>query len=689
MMATDRLVIKGDPDLLSATSALPTILDRVAYVLAAAAADGRRRSVGGISRDTGLDTATVLSALQANPDVFQRSERRIGGSEFYGLRDGVKPRDSYEPHDADTTPVDAPSHTRTDGGDSTTGHVPLRNRNFTGREEILTALHNALHEDDRAALTQTGAIHGLGGIGKTQIAAEYAHRYDDEYDTVWWVAAEDASSRQTGYVALAQRLDLPEKDAQDPTVTVAAVREWLRQNDRWLLILDNAPDADAVADLLPDGKSGHVVITSRSAAWRDTARPLPVDTWPRDESVAFLRARTGDEGDAADTLAAELGDLPLALEQAAAYMDAAGMSYDAYLETYRENPAEAMATAAPRAHPDPVARTWAMSMKRLREESPEAADLLNLCAFLAPDDIPRAMIADGAEHLPQPLASVVGSVSAMGSVTAALRQYSLMTVDGDALSVHRLVQQVVRDGMDAEARQRWWECAVRLIAEALPTGIQTDPGIWPTCARLLPHVRVVTETGTEPGSAADAFGDILNGAATYLYVRAQFGEAADILRQAVQVGEDAHGPTHPTVATHVNNLGSVLEAQGDLDGAKECFQRALTIHEAAYGPDHPNVAIRVNSLGSVLEAQGDLDGAKERYQRALSIDEAAYGPDHPTVAIRVGNLGGVLAAQGDLDGAKECFDRALHIFEQVLGAGHPSTETVRRSLAVVLSQMRG
>ncbi len=572
----------------------------------------------------------------------------------YVVKDGETPLDIWEPHEADVDPMQAPRGSRMYGAHPTTWHVPIRrNRNFTGREGILTTLYDSLHnpahgnEKDRAALTQTDAIHGLGGIGKTQIAAEYAHRYAGEYNCVWWVAAEDASSRQTGYVAFAQQLGLPQKDAQDQTVTVAAVREWLRLNDKWLLILDNAPDADAVADLLPDGDSGHIVITSRSAAWRGTARPLLVVTWPREESVEFLRARTGDEGDAADTLADELGDLPLALEQAAAYMDAAGISYDEYLAGYREDPADAMETAAPLAHPDPVARTWEVSMERVREESPEAADLLNLCAFFAPDDIPRGIITEGAEHLPEPLASAVSSVRAMGRVTIALRQYSLMTVDGDALSVHRLVQQVVRDSMSDDDRQRWWECAVRLLSKAMPADVLTDPEVWPTYDRLLSHVRAVTEGETEPGSAADALGSILNHAGAYLQIRAQFAEAADMLRQAAAVYEADLGPDHPAVATSVNNLGLVLKSQGDLDGAKEC------------------------------------------YERSLRLGEATYGPNHPTVAIRVNNLGGVLFTQGDQDGANECYERAMHIFEQVLGAGHPSTETVRRSLAVVLSQMRG
>jgi class 3 adenylate cyclase len=247
------------------------------------------------------ETLAEAGHICVTADVHKDAAREFGRTVCswkhhgeYVAKDGETPLDIWEPHEADVAPMDAPRGKRQYGKHPETWHVPIRrNLNFTGREDILTALYDSLHRNERAALTQTGAIHGLGGIGKTQIAAEYAHRYAGEYDHVWWVAAEDVAARQTGYVELARRLKLPEQNAQDPTVTVAAVREWFRVNDRWLLILDNAPDADAIVGMLPDGNSGHVVITSRSAAWRGTARPLEVVTWPREESVDFLRARTG------------------------------------------------------------------------------------------------------------------------------------------------------------------------------------------------------------------------------------------------------------------------------------------------------------------------------------------------------------------------------------------------------------
>lgn len=604
----------------------------------------------------------------------------------YVVKSGEQPLDIYEPHASDVEPMDAPRGHRLYGEQPKVWNVPIRrNRNFTGREDILTEVYDSLRAHSPAALTQTEAIHGLGGVGKTQIAAEYAHRYAGDYDVVWWVAAEDDAARPAELAGLARALDLPAKDMAEQAVVVAAVREWLRTHDRWLLILDNAPDADSIADLLPHGTAGHVVITSRSAVWSGIARPVPVETWPRPESVKFLLARAQKEGDAAaDELADELGDLPLALEQAAAYMDAVAISCGAYLERYREHRLAILARSAPLEHPDPVATTWHVSMERLREECPAAADLLNLCAFLAPEDIPRDMIADGAEHLPEPLASAARSSVEMDDVVVALRRYSLMRVEEDALSVHRLVQEVVRASMSEEQRGAWWGCAARLA----------DPGVgspdlpdtleaWPICERRLPHARPLMAAGMT--DTTDASGPLLDTMGAYLYVRAQFAEARAMFETAILLGEEAHGPDDPTVALRVNNLGIVLLAQGDLPGARKRIERALRIDEAAFGPDHPAVAARVNNLGTVYRAQGDLPGAKECCERALLIDEATYGPDHPNVARDVGNLGAVLGDQGDLPGAKKCIERALRIDEATYGPDHPNVAVRVNNLGVILS----
>ena len=240
-------------------------------------------------------------------------------------------------------------------------------------------------------------------MGKTQLALEYAYRFAPDYDLVWWVRAEDASSLAGDYAGLAGPLNLSEKESADQGAQVAAVRQWLSQNGKWLLIFDNAGEPQDLTAYRPQGGGGEVLITSRNPIWRRVARPLDVKVWDRSESVAFLLKRTGreeaaGEGEkaAAGQLADELGDLPLALEQAGAYIEACGCSIADYLAMFRSRRQEVLKRGQPsQEYPDTVATTWELSFQKVKEASPAAADLLNLCAFLAPDDIPKELLERG------------------------------------------------------------------------------------------------------------------------------------------------------------------------------------------------------------------------------------------------------------------------------------------------------
>jgi len=521
-----------------------------------------------------------------------------------------------------------------------TWNVPhLRNPNFTGRESLLADLRKALTSGQPAALTQ--AISGLGGVGKTQLAVEYAYRHAAEYDVVWWVRAEEPATLPSDYAGLAGELGLPEEDAPEQRVVVQAVRRWLGQNAGWLLVFDNAPGPAEVHDYLPQAAMGHVLITSRNPVWRGAASPLTVRVMERPESVDFLLKRTGraDE-EAADALAEALGDLPLALEQAGAYVEASGGTLSGYLRLFRRRHRELLSRGRPSTdYPDTVATTWVLSFQQVQQASPAGADLLNLCAFLAPDDIPQDLLSEGAQHLPQPLAEAVADPLTFDEAVAALRRYSLVGVGGDALSVHRLVQAVACDRLAEEARRTWAEAAVNLVNSAFPFD-SDDVRTWPECSRLLPHALVVAGHAEALGVALEATGRLLNQVGLYLGARAEFVEAKVAFERSLVVEEAAFGSDHPEVAAVVNNLGGVLKDLGDLEGAQAAYERALAIDEAVFGPGHPEVATVVNNLGRVLQDLGDLKGARAAFERSLVIDEAAFGSNHPNVAVSVNNLGG-------------------------------------------------
>lgn len=559
-----------------------------------------------------------------------------------------------------------------------------RNPNFVGRDALLDQIHSTLTSKNAAALT---AIHGMGGVGKTQLAAEYAYDHAGDYQVVWWIKSEESAALASDYAALAQALDLPQKQERDQRVIVAAVSEWLNHHGGWLLIFDNARRKEDLRDWLPQNRAGHVVITSRDPNWGGVAKPLEVEVLTRENAVRFLLQRTG-QNDEADTrkLAEALGDLPLALEQAGAYIETTGKPISEYLALFKTRHGELLLRGKPDDYSDTVATTWEISFQAAQQESPAAARLLNVCAFLAPDDIPIAAFRKGKDRLPDVLAETVADELRFDEAVAALRRYSLIERSDDGLFVHRLVQMVARYRLLDDERRVSAEAAVRVVDDAFPFE-SDDVRTWADCARLLPHALTAAAFGEELQLAPDATGRLLNQMGLYYRGRARYAEAKQSYERAIKIGEATLGPDAPAVSTRVNNLGLVLLDLSDLPGARQCCERALRIDEAAFGPDHPEVAIRVNNLGGLLEELGDLAAARQCYERALRIDEAAFGMEHPDVGTDVGNLGRLLRKLGDLGAARQCCERALRIHEIAFGPDHPHVATGVNNLGTVLRDL--
>ncbi len=299
-------------------------------------------------------------------------------------------------------------------------NVPYRrNPFFTGREGVLLHLHNQLTATSAVALNQTQAINGLGGIGKTQIAIEYAHRYRDDYDAVFWVTAATRETLHSDFVALARLLQLPVQDLPDQQLIVDAVKQWLARHEQWLLILDNADELDLLTDFLPSGDAGYILVTTRAQATGSLAPSISIEQMSGDEGALLLLRRAQllapkaslehvSEADRAqaETLVVAMGGLPLALDQAGAYIEETGCGLSGYLELYRTHQIDLLQrrSAGPSDHPEPVAVTWRLGFLKVERTNPAAADLLRFCAFLVPDAIPEAKSRKGAQSLDPPLA---------------------------------------------------------------------------------------------------------------------------------------------------------------------------------------------------------------------------------------------------------------------------------------------
>jgi tetratricopeptide (TPR) repeat protein len=567
-------------------------------------------------------------------------------------------------------------------------NLPARNPHFTGRSQLLEQLRAQLWAESGVVVTQTGAIHGLGGVGKTELALQFAHRYQADYEIIWWIAAEQPTSVTADLAALAEELGI--ERVADQAEMVKLLFKELRQREGWLLVYDNAERPGRLAGLLPPGGGGHVLVTSRWGAWRHQATPLQVSVLARDESIAFLAKRIGADDQATlGALAELLGDLPLALEEAAAYLEETGEGLGKYLELVRDRARELFGLDQPTAdeHGDQrrVATVWSLSLERVHREAPAAEALLSLCAFLAPE-IPRGLPRERPQVLPEEVAQVVSDALVYNRMLAVVGGYSLATVTPTTLGVHRLVQAVIQARLGNAGERRWAEIGVRLLRESFPDE-SWEVANWPSCERLLPHVLAVAGHAERLRVAGGQVGWLLDRASTYLRERGQYGQARPLAERALAVTEEVLGANDPEVAWRRNNLGRVLRAFGDLAGARAQLERALAIREGALGPDHSDVASTRNSLGLVLQDLGDLQAAKEQYERVLAIGEVTFGPDHPDVAVGRNNLGRVLQALGDLEGARAQLERALAVSEAALGPDHPDVAIRRNNLGRVLQDL--
>jgi tetratricopeptide (TPR) repeat protein len=577
-------------------------------------------------------------------------------------------------------------------------NVPLqRNLFFTGQEDVLSQLASILQSEQKTALTQPHALSGLGGIGKTQLALEYAYRHRQDYHAVLWGPADTREALISTFVTIASLLDLPEKDEKDQMVIVEAVKTWLADRSQWLLILDNADELALVKEFLPPAFRGHLLITTRAQAMGKLARKLEMKVMLPEIGALLLLRRSGrlatvaalEKASSVEILQAtelsqELGGLPLALDQAGAYIEETQCLLTEYRDLYRTQRAKLLRKRGGLMddHPEAVATTWNISFERVEAINPAAADLLRLCAFLAPDAIPEEILTESTEELGPVLAPVAADALLLNDAIAILRAYSLIARDPHArtLTVHRLVQAVLRDSLPTETQQHWMQRAVNAVAAAYPGQDFTN---WPTLERLLPHALTCATWITQASLATLKASVLLNEAGYYLYERARYAEAEPLLKRALAIREQGLRAMHPDTANSLNNLAGLYRAQGKYGQAEPLYQRALAIREQQLGPEHPDTAHSLNNLAVLYDVQGKYEEAEPLYQRALVIWEQELGASHPDTATGLNNLAGLYDAQGKYAEAEPLLERALAIREQELGASHPDTATGLNSLAAL------
>ena len=535
-------------------------------------------------------------------------------------------------------------------------------------------------------------------MGKTQTAVEYAHRhyYVGDYDGVVWALADTLTTLQTDYGKIAERFALRGADPGNPDAVRRAVLSWLETTPGYLLILDNADDPAILKDYLPLRASGHILVTSRSQHLSDVeiANSIRLEDMLPADALAFLKERTRRkmltpaEEQAARDLTHELGYLPLALEQAGAYIAENKMSFADYLYEYRKLDIELLEEQQPQfgGYRLSVARTWQKSFDALRAKSPAAAELLTACAFFAPEAIPYELITLGADELGGELAVALADekrqTKKLNSLFRQLEAYSLITRDGESktFDVHRMVQSVIRASLGENLGDRA-SAACDCVLGASP---RTEHKHWLQWSRLARHAVAIVSFAHETNSEGEVTGRLAARTAFYLTGRARYAQAEPLSRRALDIIERVLGQDHPDTATSLNNLAYILKQKGDLSESELLYRRAMDVRERVLGSDHPETAAVLDNLASLLRLRGEMSDVEPLYRRALSIRERALGPDHRETAISLNNLADLLGAQGKEDEAEPLLRRAVQIFERLVGSDHPLTAGAVDNLASLL-----
>jgi len=550
---------------------------------------------------------------------------------------------------------------------------------LAGREELLAELDARLAGPPGHPGPRLVALCGMGGAGKTSVAVEYAHRHLAGVGVCWQFAAEDPAVLAAEFAVLAAQLGAREvMDARDPVASVHAVLA--RAGAGWLLVFDNVPDRASVEAFVPPAGPGRMLITTQNQHW-PPGQALQVPVLDPEVAADFLVIRTGDpDRAAARGLAAELGGLPLALEQAAAYMQATGTTLARYLPLFRDRQADLLARGEASGHPADVAATLGLALSRLAEEAPAAAGLMRLLAFLAPEPVPLALLLaseQAAGRLGPEVADVAGPLLgdpvAAGDAITALRRYSLVTPAGDGLVlVHRLVQAITRAQLPAEAADQWEQAAAALVDAAVPADAQR-PVAWPVCAVLLPHALAVLDL-TRGGMWQIA--QSLGYSGSYPAARDLFQLIVNAHRDS-----DADGPEHSDTLAARYHLARWTGEAGDAAGARDQFAALLPIRERVLGSEHPSTLGTRHELARWTGHAGDAAGARDQFAALLPIRERVQGPEHPDTLTTRHQLAYWTGEAGDAAGARDQFAALLPIRERVQGSEHPDTLTTRAHLA--------
>ncbi|WP_235834783.1 FxSxx-COOH system tetratricopeptide repeat protein [Actinomadura logoneensis] len=616
--------------------------------------------------------------------------------------------------------------------------IPARNHNFTGREDLLSSLREGIRNNVAAAVVPY-ALHGMAGVGKTQLAIEYAHRFRGEYQLVWWIPSAQESLVRSSLAGLAPRLDLPPASKIGVEEAANLVRQTLERGDpygRWLLIFDNADDPEDINAFVPQGP-GDVLITSRNPNWKGRGRvaTVEVDVFARDESVQFLNKRLPGalvEKDAA-RLAEELGDLPLALEQAASLLQESAMSVQDYLALLRDRISDLLLEGEASEYPRPMTAAWRLAVEELERNYPNAVPLLRCCAFFGPEPFPRDVFRSAPEGVSPDLAAILRDTIETSRAVAGLRRYALVRVeiegDNRTIQMHRLIQGLVRSALPPAERARHladvhlllaeatpedpdrpesWEDFGALYAHIDPTGAidSTDPRVR---AMVLSFVRYLYRSSDQSGGtdfskrvqehwSRTSPPDDLNVLrarrlrAILIRDRGRYREAYEINRETLRTmraSERMDDEFRDLLLAVTDSSAADLRARGDFRQSQEQDELSLREHESFFGPEHARTIRPMNNLALDYGLVSDYVRARDLQERCYRLTSARPRPAGVTAfdeALHLNGLARAVRMLGDFRDAMDFGEDALALATEQLGPDH--VVTVRASIDLSIARRR-
>jgi tetratricopeptide (TPR) repeat protein len=559
------------------------------------------------------------------------------------------------------------------------GNVPPRNLNFTGRAEPLEWLGERLTAGGTTAVLPA-ALHGLAGIGKTQMAVEYIYRHLPDYDVVWWIQATRPAQIRAGLTELAQRLGLP--GGSEANTAVPLVLEALRIGRpfrRWLLVFDSAEDPELVRPFFPTNGPGKILITSKNSAWARIARPLEVAVFTREESKELLQRRSPEiDGEEADRLAEKLGDLPLAIEQAATWRAETGMPVDEYLRLFDEKAAEILDTSAPADYEVSVAAAWNVSFDELRTRNPAAHQLLQVCSFFAAEPISRSLFTGvrGVSISPE-LDAALGDPMQLGRTIRDINRYGLAKIDHrhDTLQLHRLVQLALSNRMTAQREEKMRHGAHLLLANFDPN----DPvpsKQWPRYQDLLPHAYAAKVIECDDPWARQLVVNLMR----FLYYWGDHEEAARLAGHAVDAWSEKLGEADPQTLQAARELGFYLWTLGRYAEAAKINKRTVELHRQASGEDSEETLIAELAVTTDLKGRGDFVAALDLNEQIYQKAKGMFGDDEPITLRAAHNLVVSLGLVGDYRRGRELGEDTHRRRADVFGLDSPITTSTLAAL---------